>query len=226
MKKIIGLILMSSISFSSLCNAEEIKDKTSDLAYHMELIKKNIISEANNGNSQAQVLLGLSYLNGKITGEEDSDDAFKWFKKSADNGNGDAMFQIGLMFLNGNGVPKDIDLGHEWIEKAANNKSHLAQYFLAMLLRKKSHDYIEESAKGGNVLAIERNSLDFMYGDGVDVDLDKSYYWGYIALKMGINKLEPSFSDAITQLSHKVNNKNDIEKSAESFYEEIQGSKK
>ena len=221
MKKTISLILLSSISFSSLSLAEEIKDKTTDIPYQMELAKKHIISEANSGNSQAQVFLGLSYLNGKITGENDSDMAFKWFKKSADSGNGDAMFQIGLMFLNGNGVPKDIDLGHEWIEKASNNKSSLAQYFLGMLLRKKSHDYIDESAKGGNILAIARNSMDYMNGDGTDIDLSKSYYWGYIALKMGIDKLEPNFNSVITQISNHVENKKSIEDSAKEFIEAL-----
>ena len=81
---------------------------------------------AEQGNADAQVLLGRMYLMGQgVT--QDRDQAMKWFKAAAVQGNADAQFLLSSMLL----LPqKDVGEGMKWLRLSADQGMRDAQYLL------------------------------------------------------------------------------------------------
>jgi TPR repeat protein len=81
---------------------------------------------AEQGNADAQVLLGRMYLMGQgVT--QDRDQAMKWFKAAAVQGNADAQFLLGSLLL----LPqKDVGEGMKWLRLSADQGMRDAQYLL------------------------------------------------------------------------------------------------
>ena len=73
---------------------------------------------AEQGDAQAQTLLGLWYFSGDHAGH-DYAKAAEWFRKAGEQGNTQAQSKLGLLFLTGQGVPKDKVKAFEWFRKAA-----------------------------------------------------------------------------------------------------------
>ena len=74
---------------------------------------------AQDGNAEAQFLLGKCYLDG--TGvEQDFNKAEKWLKKAADQGHAEAQFLLGKCYQYGKGVEQDFDKAMKWIAMAAD----------------------------------------------------------------------------------------------------------
>lgn len=81
---------------------------------------------AEQGNADAQVLLGKMYLMGQGV-LKDSETALKWFKASADQGNPDAQFFMGSIYL----LPQtDIPQGLKWLRLSAEQGNKDAQFLL------------------------------------------------------------------------------------------------
>ena len=81
---------------------------------------------AEQGNPDAQVILGKMYLKGDgvLT---DRDQAVKWFKASAAQGNSDAQFFLGSIYL----LPQqDVTEGVKWLRLSAEQGNQDAQYLL------------------------------------------------------------------------------------------------
>jgi TPR repeat protein len=87
---------------------------------------KEATSLAEQGNAEAQVLLGRMYLKGDGA-LADSDQAIKWFKASATQGNADAQFFLGSMYLLSQ---KDVGEGVKWLLLSAEQGNQDAQYLL------------------------------------------------------------------------------------------------
>jgi hypothetical protein len=62
---------------------------------------------ADAGNSQAMVLLGAMYAQGR-GGPKSDPDAVYWFRQASELGNPRGMYNLGLMYEAGRGVPKDL----------------------------------------------------------------------------------------------------------------------
>jgi len=58
------------------------------------------------GNATAQYRLGIAYVDGKATAQDDAR-AVTWFRKAAEQGNSDAQFWLGLSYDQAAGVPQD-----------------------------------------------------------------------------------------------------------------------
>lgn len=87
---------------------------------------KELMPLAENGDSEAQLLLARMYLAGQGIAK-DSDQATKWFKASAAQGNADAQFFLGSMYL----LPhRDIAEGMKWLLLSAEQGNQDAQYLL------------------------------------------------------------------------------------------------
>jgi TPR repeat protein len=85
---------------------------------------------AEQGNADAQLLVGRMYLMGQgVT--KDNDRAGKWFEASAAQGNADAQFMLGSMYL----LPqKDVPKGANWLRLSADQGNQDAQYLLGKAL--------------------------------------------------------------------------------------------
>lgn len=192
-------------------------DEIKAIADQETVIINRMQTEASSGNSQAMVMLGIAYLNGRITGQKEPLKALELFKKASDKNNGDGMFQMGLMFLTGNGVDKDVNAGHMWIKKGADAGSAMAQYFMGVSMRIDSHQAFEASAQNGNIMGIVATSLDYLNGNGVAKDLNKSYYWGAIALKMGIGRNMQDFQTMVLNIGSHLTGRDVLDKAVDKF---------
>ena len=81
---------------------------------------------AEQGQAEAQVLLGRMYLTGRGV-SKDPDTALKWYKAAAAQGNADGAFLLGAMYL----LPRsDIPEGLRWVRLAAEQGNQDAQLLL------------------------------------------------------------------------------------------------
>jgi PAS domain S-box-containing protein len=87
---------------------------------------------AERGDSGAQSLLGLIYLNGNGVQRNESE-AIKWYRRAADQENADAQLRIGDMYSEGLGVPQDYSEAGRWYRLAADHGNAFAQYNLGIL---------------------------------------------------------------------------------------------
>lgn len=95
---------------------------------------KELTSLAENGNAEAQVLLGTMYQKGQGVAKN-SPLALKWFRAAAGQGNADGQFQVGLAYLNGMAVAKNTPESVKWLKLAANQGMRDAQLFLGLAYR-------------------------------------------------------------------------------------------
>ena len=81
---------------------------------------------AEDGNGEAQVLLGRMYMMGQGV-NQDRDRAMKWFKAAAVQGNADAQFFLGSIYL----LPQqNVGEGLKWLRLSADQGMQDAQYLL------------------------------------------------------------------------------------------------
>ncbi len=73
---------------------------------------------AEQGNVDAQSLLGAMYANGEGVAQ-DYKQAVAWTRKAAEQGNVDAQRLLGAMYFNGSGVAQDDKQAVAWFRKAA-----------------------------------------------------------------------------------------------------------
>ncbi len=76
--------------------------------------------DADNGNAQDQVYVGLWYLTGTEGYTKDPAEAAKWFRKAADQGNAGGENFLGQLYAKGIGVDKDLTQAVTWLRKAAD----------------------------------------------------------------------------------------------------------
>ena len=85
---------------------------------------------AQNGDTQAQVLIGRCYENG-LGVPQDFETAAKWYQLAAENGNAEAQMLIAYACETGVGVPRDPQAAVRWIQLAADNGSAEAEFALS-----------------------------------------------------------------------------------------------
>lgn len=84
---------------------------------------------AEQGFAQAQLNLGVMYLNGVGVPKDDSQ-AFSWIWKAAEQGHTHAQYNLGSMYEHGVGVIKDEPKAFDWICKAAEQGDLAGQFML------------------------------------------------------------------------------------------------
>ena len=91
---------------------------------------KNFLKAAEQGNAEAQYVLGFCYEMGQGV-SQDYEEAVRWYRLAAEQGNVDAKWQLGCCYERGYGVPKDIDEALKWYRLAAEQGVFIYQYALA-----------------------------------------------------------------------------------------------
>ncbi|HHF0414735.1 TPA: tetratricopeptide repeat protein [Haemophilus influenzae] len=82
---------------------------------------KFLLPLAEQGNAQAQLMLGSMYANG-LGVKQDDVEAVKWYRKAAEQGVANAQAMLGfLYFLGKRGVQVNKSLAKEWFGKACDN---------------------------------------------------------------------------------------------------------
>jgi hypothetical protein len=117
------------------------------------------LSLAEQGDSEAQLEVAISYQEGKGT-EKDFAAAQKWFLKSAEQGNVSAAYWVGFGYIGGSGVERDPVLAVTWLKKAAY---------------------------GGHAFAMQVLANQYCTGNGIEKDLAEAYALYSLAIAMGAN---------------------------------------
>jgi tetratricopeptide (TPR) repeat protein len=87
---------------------------------------------ADQGNSGAQNLIGLLYLNGQGA-PKDPAEAIAWFRKAAAQGNSSGDANLGNMYRSGNGVTRDYAEALKLFRKAADRNNAFAIHSIGLM---------------------------------------------------------------------------------------------
>ena len=90
------------------------------------------LSAAQEGNRNAQTLVGMMYYEGKGAAQ-DYKEAARWIKLAAQQGVADSQLNLGAMYDKGHGVAQDSKEAIRWYKLAAQQGETLAQYNLAFM---------------------------------------------------------------------------------------------
>lgn len=82
---------------------------------------QNLEKDAQNGDSDAQRVLGTLYFKG-LGVNRDFDQSFKWYEAAAKQGNAGAFSNLGFMYQHGAGVPQDYNKAVYYYKKAADEQ--------------------------------------------------------------------------------------------------------
>ena len=86
---------------------------------------------AEQGHAAAQLNLGVKYANGEGV-PEDAAEAVRWYRLAAEQGTATAQFLLGFMYANGKGVPEDAAEAVRWYRLAAEQGYARAQLNLGV----------------------------------------------------------------------------------------------
>ena len=103
---------------------------------------------ADNGHVEAQLGLGLIYLNGLGSISKDNEEAVKWFKKAAEQGSMEAQLMLGQLYYKGVYFEKDMEKGFAIIRKLSTQGFAPAHFQLGLIYNDGlSKPWDEEEAK-------------------------------------------------------------------------------
>ena len=93
-------------------------------------IIEKLKSSAENGNVEAQLMIGSAYLNANIV-DTNCKEGVRWYKLAAANGNGVAQHNLGGLYFDGQCVPINYVYGYMWWSLAvAQNDTELDKRIL------------------------------------------------------------------------------------------------
>jgi len=162
-----------------------------------------IAHEAMDGDSGAQLLYGLAYLNGRDGLKPDAKKAVYWLRRSARIGNAYASLMLGNCYAEGRGVEKNPEQAVQWWRKAAEKDNPKAQYRLGKAYLEgvgvaknpqQAVDWITRSARQGDKDA--QFLLGKMYYEGYNVPYEKETARNWLS-----RAAEQAHSDAINLLA-------------------------
>ena len=139
-----------------------------------------LMKAAQQGVSDAQLRIGMSYKLGVFGVEKDIQMAADWFKKSANGGDLRGAVEWGRCLLDGLGVVKNANEAVKWFEKAANSGLADAQCMLAKCCQKglgivadatSAVKWFSKAAEQGNADALI--GLGECYGTGTGIAQDQ-----------------------------------------------------
>jgi len=101
--------------------------------FRKKLDIKDCISKANNGDTDAQITLAVTYQHGRGVSQDNAKALF-WFRKGAEQGHAVAQNDLGWGFYKGTFVAQDYKQAVFWFKKAANQGYHNAQTNLGSMI--------------------------------------------------------------------------------------------
>jgi TPR repeat protein len=168
-----------------------------------------LASLANRGNADAQLLLGLEYLDGAGAVKNESE-AAQWISRSATHGDAIAQFWLGTLYANGRGVKTDPALAMHWYEEAAMQGNRKAMHQLAVSYAEgwgAARNYAEaarwfsRAASLGYVDSAFNLGVLYERGLGMPQSLLDAYKWYSIAAAMGDKGSPPRLTVLKTQMN-------------------------
>ena len=205
MAQIIPKITIRSVYFGMLLLSAVVMILTVRLSVASEL--DSIKAKAEQGNADAQVILGFMYANGEGVPQNDIE-AARWYRMAAEQGNADAQVILGFMYANGEGVPQNDIEAARWFRMAAEQGYAKAQVNLGFMHFNGSgvpQDVVEAArlfrlaAEQGNADAQLRLGLMYALGKGVPKDDVQAYAWVNIGAAQIGDEESGEFLEAIAE---------------------------
>ena len=188
---------LSVTKASTLQSVQQKVDKVDSAQANVTHFNKDdllsVLKSAEEGNADAQFILGKMYMNGKGVAQ-DHEKAIHWYRLAAEQGNADSQNNLGLMYDNGWGVAQDDEKAVHWYRLAAEHGSSIGQFNLGsnyLFGSGVAQDY--EKAVHWYRLAAEQSNakgqfgLGNMYQNGMGVvqDNEKAVHWYRLAAEQG-----------------------------------------
>jgi TPR repeat protein len=85
---------------------------------------------AEQGDAEAQILIGSIYDNGAEGVPQNYTEAVKWYRMAAEQGHAKAQSNLGFMYANGKGVPTNFVKAYMWYSLAQAQGDDVAAYCL------------------------------------------------------------------------------------------------
>ncbi len=143
------------------------------------------LQAAERTHEDAQVNLGLCYLNGEGV-QKDPKKAVYWYAKAAEQKHSIAQYNLGVCYENGYGVKQDPEKAVYWYSKAAEQGYPIAQYNLGVCyengfgvpqdLEKAVYWYTKAAEQGDSVAQLDLGAC-YYNGKGVQKNLEKAFAW-------------------------------------------------
>ena len=149
---------------------------------------------AEQGNSQAQVMLGILYDNGQGV-DKDPREAFKWYLKAAEQGMPVVQHDIGVKYFQGSGVEQNYQEAAKWWEQAANAGLADSQFNLGLMYYRglgvntdyhKAAELFGKAADQGHKQAQYSIAVMYAFGQGMDKNYDDALKWFREAAAQGV----------------------------------------
>lgn len=149
---------------------------------------------AEQGNSQAQVTLGIMYDNGHGV-PLDQTEAFNWYVKAAKQGDPIVQHDVGVKYFQGQGVDQDYQQAAYWWEQSANAGLADSQFNLGLMYYrglgieqdyKKASELFFAAAKQGHGNAQYSLAVMYAFGQGVEKDYSRALPWFRKSAAQGI----------------------------------------
>ncbi len=130
MKILISSLILVALTLSQDINGASLDEGVS-AAQRGDFVTafEHLLPLAEEGNSDAQYLVGSLYRFGEGASQDDRE-AVKWFRLAAEQGHTEAQTFLGVMYAEGRGVAKSSSEALKWLERAADWGEVKAQVLL------------------------------------------------------------------------------------------------
>lgn len=160
---------------------------------------RNLQQRAENGEPEAQFIIGAAYRDGGPFLAQDDAEALKWFHKAADQGLPKAQTALGYAHELGRGVPRNYPEAARWYGEAARQGYAPADYNLGVLYlhghgvarnESRAFELFSRAAREG--VAMAQCALGFLYRDGRGVhrDIKQAFQFQRAAAEKGLAKAQ------------------------------------
>ncbi len=140
---------------------------------------------AEEGNSQAQVTMGIIYDNGHGVGKN-PEKAFEWYMMAAEQGFPIVQHQVAFKYLHGIGVAQDYEQAARWWELAANAGLADSQFNLGLMHYRglglqqnldRARELFTAAAKQDHGHAQYSLAVMYAFGQGVEKNYEEAIKW-------------------------------------------------
>ena len=140
---------------------------------------------AEEGNSQAQVTLGIMYDFGHGV-DKDESEAIQWYIKAAEQGIPVVQHDVGVKYFQGQGVEQDYLKAAYWWEQSANSGLADSQFNLGLLYyrgiglevdHQKAADLFTSASDQDHSHAQYSLAVMYAFGQGVEKDYQQALHW-------------------------------------------------
>ena len=200
--------------------SEEAKFQLAECYYYGKGTKRDTeraqelyLETANLGNKVAQFMVGYYYMFNQggpffsIISKRDTVKAFEWFRKSAEQGYHPAQRRLGAFYESGTDpCIRNLEKAQYWYLKAVEQGNEKALFALGRIYANgideitpdyfKAFEYYLMSAKKGLSVAQYRTGVAYLYGKGVEKNIEEAKKWLDLAAKQH-NEMAEIILDAI-----------------------------